>query len=50
MLLNEVAVPDPLLISGEHTISFGPFRLLPAQRLLLESDNPSVSAAARSKS
>jgi predicted ATPase/DNA-binding winged helix-turn-helix (wHTH) protein len=40
MLLNEVAVPDPSTIPGEHTISFGPFHLLPAQRLLLEADKP----------
>jgi DNA-binding winged helix-turn-helix (wHTH) protein len=40
MLLNEVAVPDPLTISGERAISFGPFRLLPAQQLLLEADKP----------
>src|SRR5204862_7797828 len=25
---------------GEHTFAFGPFRLLPAQRLLLEGDQP----------
>jgi predicted ATPase/DNA-binding winged helix-turn-helix (wHTH) protein len=25
---------------GEHTFAFGPFRLLPAQRLLLEGDTP----------
>ena len=25
---------------GEHTFAFGPFRLLAAQRLLLEGDTP----------
>src|SRR5258706_9922362 len=31
---------DQSFPSAEPTISFGPFRLLPAQRLLLEADNP----------
>ena len=39
LLENEFAVPGRLTISGE-AISFGPFRLLPAQRLLLEADKP----------
>ena len=26
--------------AGENAVAFGPFRLLPAQRLLLESDKP----------
>src|SRR5271168_5624113 len=29
---------DPPAAAGERTISFGPFHLLPAQRLLLEGD------------
>jgi DNA-binding winged helix-turn-helix (wHTH) protein len=28
------------LVASERAISFGPFRLIPAQRLLLEDDNP----------
>lgn len=28
------------LIASERAISFGPFRLVPTQRLLLEDDNP----------
>ena len=28
------------LVTSERTISFGPFRLVPTQRLLLEDDNP----------
>ena len=28
------------LIAAERAISFGPFRLVPTQRLLLEDDNP----------
>ena len=31
---------DQSLPSSEPAISFGPFRLLPARRLLLEADNP----------
>jgi predicted ATPase/DNA-binding winged helix-turn-helix (wHTH) protein len=40
MLLKEVGVPDPTMISGKQAIWFGPFRLLPAQRLILEADKP----------
>ena len=28
------------LVASERAISFGPFRLVPTQRLLLEDDNP----------
>ena len=28
------------LVASERAISFGPFRLVPTQRLLLEGDNP----------
>ena len=32
---------DPLAtVDGEAAIGFGPFRLLPAQQLLLEGDRP----------
>jgi DNA-binding winged helix-turn-helix (wHTH) protein len=31
---------DPFANAGERAISFGPFRLVPAQRLLLKDDNP----------
>jgi DNA-binding winged helix-turn-helix (wHTH) protein len=31
---------DVSAASGERAISFGPFRLLPDNRLLLEGDNP----------
>jgi DNA-binding winged helix-turn-helix (wHTH) protein len=31
---------DPFVAAGERAISFGPFRLVPTQRLLLEDDNP----------
>ena len=31
---------DPFVAAGERAISFGPFRLLPDSRLLLEGDNP----------
>jgi predicted ATPase/DNA-binding winged helix-turn-helix (wHTH) protein len=33
-------VADPPTASAERAISFGPFRLLPTQRLLLEGDRP----------
>jgi hypothetical protein len=35
---SEVQVTD--LVASERAISFGPFRLVPTQRLLLEDDNP----------
>jgi DNA-binding winged helix-turn-helix (wHTH) protein len=35
---SEAQVTD--LVASERAISFGPFRLVPAQRLLLEDDNP----------
>src|SRR6516162_1642160 len=35
---SEVQVSD--LVASERAISFGPFRLVPTQRLLLEDDNP----------
>jgi predicted ATPase/DNA-binding winged helix-turn-helix (wHTH) protein len=38
--LIEVEVVDLAAAPGERAISFGPFRLLPAQRLLLEGDKP----------
>jgi hypothetical protein len=34
----EIGLADPTAASGERAISFGPFRLLPKQRLLLEGD------------
>src|SRR5437870_4979689 len=36
--MEQVQVTD--LVGSERAISFGPFRLLPAQRLLLEGDKP----------
>ena len=33
-------VVDLAATSGERAVSFGPFRLLPDRRLLLESDKP----------
>src|SRR5271166_735952 len=39
-LVQDSAVADLAASSGEGAISFGPFRLLPAQRLLLEGDKP----------
>jgi DNA-binding winged helix-turn-helix (wHTH) protein len=36
----EVGLTNPAAASGERAISFGPFRLLPAQRLLLEGEKP----------
>ena len=39
-VVKEIWVPPaPSALDG-HTISFGPFRLLSAQRLLLEGDRP----------
>src|SRR5260370_27215236 len=37
---SEVGVVDLAAVSNERAISFGPFRLVPTQRLLLEDDNP----------
>jgi DNA-binding winged helix-turn-helix (wHTH) protein len=34
------ATTEPWTAGGEHTLAFGPFRLLAAQRLLLEGDTP----------
>src|SRR5208283_798145 len=31
---------DPFVAADERAVSFGPFRLFPAQRLLLEGDKP----------
>jgi DNA-binding winged helix-turn-helix (wHTH) protein len=36
--MEHVQVTD--LVASERAISFGPFRLVPAKRLLLEDDNP----------
>src|SRR6266481_3727020 len=36
--MEQVQVTD--LVASERAISFGPFRLVPTQRLLLEDDNP----------
>ena len=36
--MEHVQVTD--LVASERAISFGPFRLVPTQRLLLEDDNP----------
>jgi hypothetical protein len=36
--LSEVEVVDLAAASGKRAVSFGPFRRLPAQRLLLEGD------------
>jgi len=33
-------VPDRPTFQGEHAVSFGPFRLIPAQQLLLEGETP----------
>src|SRR5260370_805447 len=37
---SEVGVVDLAAVSNERAVSFGPFRLVPTQRLLLEHDNP----------
>jgi 5-formyltetrahydrofolate cyclo-ligase len=38
--LREAGVAELSSSSGEGVVSFGPFRLLPSQRLLLEDDKP----------
>src|SRR5262245_18041920 len=35
-----MTVPERALASSDHAISFGPFRLLPSQQLLLEDGKP----------
>ena len=39
-LQNEIEAFDRARDPAEHEISFGPYRLLPARRLLLEGDEP----------
>ena len=39
-LHNEIEAFDRARDPAEHEISFGPYRLLPARRLLLEGDKP----------
>src|SRR5271166_3420148 len=39
-LVQDSAVADLAAASGKRAVSFGPFRLLPERRLLLEGDKP----------
>jgi DNA-binding winged helix-turn-helix (wHTH) protein len=40
LAVRGTTVPDHAAASADHAISFGPFRLVPSQQLLLEDDKP----------